>query len=50
MVEPEVPGAATAWLATADAAVDYSGQAVFATRLCREHGLVPASMLPEGDD
>ncbi|MEE3330878.1 MAG: SDR family oxidoreductase [Myxococcota bacterium] len=50
MVEPEVPGAATAWLATADAAVDYSGQAVFATRLCREYGLVPASMLPEGDD
>jgi NAD(P)-dependent dehydrogenase (short-subunit alcohol dehydrogenase family) len=50
MVLPDVPAAATAWLSTAEAAAAHSGQAVFATRVCREHQLVPASMLPEGDD
>ena len=50
MVLPEVPGAATAWLSTSADAAKQAGQAVFATRVCRENELVPASMLPEGED
>lgn len=50
MVPPEVPAAATAWLSTSADAAKQAGEAVFATRVCRENQLVPASMLPEGDD
>jgi NAD(P)-dependent dehydrogenase (short-subunit alcohol dehydrogenase family) len=44
---PEVVGAVIAWLATADEAVEYNGQNIFAQQFCAERDLLPGYTAPK---